>query len=206
MSAAPERRIILVAGPSGSGKSRLSRELGLPKLRLDDFYRADDEPGLPRLTSVGDDSVIDWDHPATWNCDAAVVALTSILETGRATVPDYVLSLNRAVGTYEFDLGDARAVICEGIFAPELLGPLRRAGVPVEAIWLDRPALLNFVRRLVRDLAERRKAPMVLVRRGLGLLRDEPRLRRVAVERGFRPLGMRASLRRIRTLTAKEPT
>ena len=33
---------------------------------------------------------------------------------------------------------------------------------------------VTFARRLARDLAERRKPPLTLVRRGLALVRDEP--------------------------------
>ena len=32
-------RMIVLAGPSGAGKSRLAERLGLPVLRLDDFYK-----------------------------------------------------------------------------------------------------------------------------------------------------------------------
>lgn len=193
-----DRCIILVAGPSGSGKSRLARQLGLPQLRLDDFYYDDTHPALPRtFDEHGAVGIIDWDHPDSWNCDAAVTALREVLETGRATVPVYEISQNRAVGTQVFDMGDAPAVICEGIFAPELLAPLRAGGVRVDAIWLDRPRLFNFSRRLRRDLTEHRKPPRVLVRRGLALLRQEPRLRRAALGRGFRPMGMKRALTHI---------
>lgn len=193
-----DRCVILVAGPSGSGKSRLARELGLPQLRLDDFYHDDTHPAMPRtFDEHGAVGIIDWDHPDSWDCVAAVAALREVLATGRATVPRYEISQNRAVGEQVFDMGDAPAVICEGIFAPELLGPLRDAGVRVDAIWLDRPRLFNFSRRLRRDLAEHRKPPRVLMRRGVVLLRQEPRLRRAALGRGFRPLGMRRALAHI---------
>ncbi|MGJ6981362.1 uridine kinase family protein [Aestuariimicrobium soli] len=192
------RSVILVAGPSGSGKSRLAGRLGLPQLRLDDFYRDDTHPGMPRTLGI-----IDWDHPDSWDCDAAVAALREILEVGRAVIPHYEISQNRAVGTQVFDLGDAPAVICEGIFAPLLLAPLRAAEVNVDAIWLDRPRLFNFSRRLRRDLAEHRKPPGVLVRRGLALMRQEPHLRREALQRGFRPLGMRRALTRIASMMTR---
>lgn len=32
-------RVVLLAGPSGAGKSRLAEVVGLPVVRLDDFYR-----------------------------------------------------------------------------------------------------------------------------------------------------------------------
>lgn len=42
-------RVILLTGPSGSGKTSLLRRVGARRLRLDDFYRDGDEPGMPLL-------------------------------------------------------------------------------------------------------------------------------------------------------------
>lgn len=196
------RTIILVAGPSGSGKSRLSGQTGVPQVRLDDFYFDEDHPGMPVTHLAGGHRIIDWDDPRSWDCDAAVRALVEISVAGRATVPQYEISLNRAVGTSVFDARNSPAVICEGIFAIELLEPCRTAGLHVVAIWLDRPRWFNFARRLQRDLRDRRKAPSVLLRRGLALVRHEPTLRRAALARGFEPLGMRAAAERIRHLVS----
>lgn len=44
--------------------------------------------------------------------------------------------------------------------------------------------LVTFWRRLTRDLEERRKPPVVLVRRGLALLRDQRRVVADAVAKG----------------------
>ncbi|MFD1323105.1 hypothetical protein [Micromonospora sonneratiae] len=46
---------------------------------------------------------------------------------------------------------------------------------------------MTFIRRLVRDLSERRKSPVVLVRRGLALVRSEPAVLRRQVGLGCRP-------------------
>ena len=89
------RTIILLAGPSGSGKSRLARVSDLPQLRLDDFYRDVDSPGLPRRHGM-----IDWDDVSSWNVDAAVTVLHSLATTGRARVPRYNLSTSQAEGTH----------------------------------------------------------------------------------------------------------
>ena len=50
-------RLVLIAGASGSGKSRLAHAAGCPSLRLDDFYHDADHPDLPR-TEFG---IADWD-------------------------------------------------------------------------------------------------------------------------------------------------
>ncbi|MGA4509035.1 uridine kinase [Propionibacteriaceae bacterium G1746] len=193
--------IILVAGPSGSGKSRLSAQTRVPQVRLDDFYFDDDHPDMPVTVLPGGVRMIDWDDRRSWNLDAAVTALTEIGRSGQATLPHYDIAANRAIDTHHFDASGARAVICEGIFAIDLLDPCRQAGCDVTGIWLDRPRWFNFARRLQRDLRQRRKSPSVLVRRGLALVRQEPALRRAALEAGFTPYGMADAANAIRRLS-----
>ena len=204
MSSAPATcTIILVAGPSGSGKSRLSGQTGVPQVRLDDFYFDGDHPDMPVIELSGGVRMIDWDDVASWNLDAAVAALREISLCGGTTVPSYEISANRAAGTHAFDADGSPAVICEGIFAIDLVAPLRAAGVDVAAIWLDRPRWFNFARRLHRDLRQRRKPPAVLLRRGLVLLGQEPALRRSALAAGFTALGMTAATAEIQRIVGE---
>lgn len=192
---------MLVAGPSGSGKSRLGR-VGVDGddasfVSLDEFYHDHDHPGLPRTLGI-----VDWDDVATFDVDGAVAALTALLTDGVAEVPLYDISQSRRTGVRRLDVSGARLLVAEGIFATQLLPAARAAGLRVEAIWLDRGRSANFVRRLSRDLRERRKPPVVLLRRGLALYRSEPALRRTALEAGFTPMGMRPALARLADLLA----
>ncbi|CAM5681411.1 hypothetical protein SCALM49S_07312 [Streptomyces californicus] len=68
-------RVVLLAGPSGSGKSVLAARTGLPVLRLDDFYKEAGDPTLPRVPGSTD---IDWDSAASWDADAAVAAAPAV--------------------------------------------------------------------------------------------------------------------------------
>lgn len=191
------RTLLLIAGPSGSGKSRLTRmavENGsAATLSLDDFYFDADHPGMP-ITPMG---IPDWDHPSTWDLDLAIETLARLLRDGSAEVPVYDISQSKRVGSRTIEMGDARLLIAEGIFATQACPAARAAGIDIEALWLDRTRTKNFVRRLSRDLKEKRKTPTVLVRRGIALFRNEPALRRAALAAGFTPASMRRALRRV---------
>ncbi|MBN9106479.1 MAG: hypothetical protein J0I14_15925 [Propionibacteriaceae bacterium] len=182
-------RLVLIAGASGSGKSRLAHASGCPSLRLDDFYFDADHPGMP-CTSLG---ITDWDDPRSWDAETAIEALRTLLETGQTVVPTYSIGESRRTGSHQLRLDGAPCLTAEGIFAIEFLATCREAGVPAEAIYLDRPALLVFALRLRRDLAHKRKPPLILLRRGLALWRAQPALKRKALAAGFTPLGMRAA-------------
>lgn len=190
-----QARLVLIAGPSGSGKSRLARLADRPCLRLDDFYFDADHPDLPQT----DFGIPDWDDPRSWDAAAAVVALQQLLTDGTAEVPSYSISESRRVGSHELSLDGADCLSAEGIFAIEFLSTCRAAGLDAEAIYLDRPGLLVFGLRLRRDLAGKRKPPAVLFRRGLALWRAQAELRTKAIAAGFEPLSMRAAIRRLQT-------
>ena len=177
MPGASRARVVLLSGPSGAGKSRLAASLraehGWPIVRLDDFYRDEDDPAMPRSEELG---IVDWDDPRSWNADAALDALDALVRDGRTSVPTYDISTSRATGTAEVTCRPVDLVLAEGIFAAELVGPLRDRGLLHRAYVVCRDRRLTFVLRLVRDLRERRKPPLVLVRRGLALMREEPRV------------------------------
>ncbi|CCH68799.1 Uridine kinase [Phycicoccus elongatus Lp2] len=169
-------RVVILAGPSGSGKSRLAARLAAnhhwPIVRLDDFYRDQDDPDLPMSAGLG---IPDWDDPRSWNGEAALAALRTLVDTGSCELPVYDLPTSRAVGTTTLTAGPGDLILTEGIFAAELIGPLRAEGL-LHSGWciIHRHPGVNFLRRLARDLRERRKPPHILVRRGWALMRSEP--------------------------------
>ncbi|WP_239124455.1 hypothetical protein [Rhizocola hellebori] len=102
-----------------------------------------------------------------------------------------------------FSLDDHPLFIAEGIFAAEVVQECARRGLLADAFALRRPRTVTFTRRLVRDLAEHRKPPKILFRRGLLLWRNDPEILRRQSELGCRPMTARAIWRRVRMLISK---
>ncbi|MFG3284904.1 uridine kinase [Streptomyces sp. NPDC048111] len=169
-SSAIATRVVLLSGPSGSGKSSLAARTELPVLRLDDFYKECDDPTLPTVAGSSD---IDWDSPLSWNADAAVAAITELCRTGRTAVPVYSIATSSITGTTELGIGRTPLFIAEGIFAADIVTRCQELGVLADAICLRGRPSTTFRRRLLRDLREGRKSVTFLLRRGWRLMRAE---------------------------------
>lgn len=162
--------VILIGGPSGSGKSYLASKYGNPHLPLDEYYRQISEDGNPIAfprTAYGE---IDWDHSGTWNKEAALKAIDELLENGSTMVPNYSIATSSYSGHREIRSSNG-PIVAEGIFLYELLEPLREKGINVQAYYVDEPALVTGIRRFVRDVAQRRKPILFLLKRGYALFR-----------------------------------
>ncbi|MGW2931888.1 uridine kinase family protein [Streptomyces sp. NPDC001156] len=163
-------RVVLLCGPSGSGKSLVAALSGLPMLRLDDFYKEGDDPSLPLVEGSSD---IDWDHPDSWDADVAVAAIAELCATGRTTVPVYDISLSARTGEETLSIGRTPVFVAEGIFAAEVVQRCHELGLLADALCLTRGPFATFRRRFVRDLKEGRKSVPFLLRRGWRLMRAE---------------------------------
>lgn len=193
-------RVVLLAGPSGSGKSYIAQQTGLPVLCLDDFYKDGDDPTLPRRNGQ-----VDWESPQSWDAPSAVEIIAQLALEGRADVPVYAIGADRRVASRPFDLAGSPLFVAEGIFAAEIVEECRGRGLLAGAYALRRPRGATFLRRLARDLSEQRKAPRVLVRRGVALLRAEPAVLRRQMGLGAEAARAREVLRRVAGLLAGHP-
>lgn len=191
-------RVIVLAGPSGAGKSRLAERSGLPVLRLDDFYKSAGDPTLPVITEGPNAGVVDWDDQASWLPQDALAALTELCRDGRAETPVYDISQDGRCGSQVLDLGGSPLFVAEGIFAHHVVGPCREAGLLAAAYCVRQHPVVTFWRRLTRDLREHRKPPLVLVRRGLALMREQRRLVADVVAHGCTPVSPEQAATEIR--------
>ncbi|MER5931571.1 uridine kinase [Streptomyces sp. NPDC002054] len=163
-------RVVLLTGPSGSGKSSLAARSGLPVLRLDDFYKEGSDPTLPLVDGSSD---IDWDSPRSWDSDAAVAAVAALCGAGRTAVPVYDIATSSRTGSETLDISRTPLFIAEGIFAADIAARCQELGLLADAICLRGRPSTTFRRRLSRDLREGRKSMPFLLRRGWRLMRAE---------------------------------
>ncbi len=119
-------RVIVLAGPSGAGKSRLAERLGLPVLRLDDYYKNGGDPTLPVISHGANAGLTDWDHPDSWLPDDAMAAIAALCREGRAEVPIYDIAHDGRTGSRTLDLGGSRLFVAEGLFAQDVVPAVRR--------------------------------------------------------------------------------
>ena len=199
-------RVIVLAGPSGAGKTRLAERLGLPVLRLDDFYKDGGDPTLPVITHGPNAGMTDWDHPGSWRPDDAIATLEQLCRHGWADVPVYSIPNNGRIGHRQLDLAGHRLFLAEGIFAQDVVRACDEAGLLAAAYCVRQWAVVTFWRRLSRDLREHRKPPLVLLRRGWALLRDQRRVVEHAVDQGCRPVTPDEAYAEISRLLAQAST
>jgi uridine kinase len=190
-------RVVLLAGPSGSGKSYIARRTELPVLCLDDFYKDGHDPTLPRAHGL-----VDWDAPTSWDGTAALNAIVELAHVGTAKIPIYDIAHSRRSDDRTFRLNGSPIFMAEGIFAAEIVERCREAGVLADALAVQRPPAVTFIRRLVRDLREHRKPPRVLITRGLRLWHLDREILRRQVTLGCGPMTARGVWARVRALVA----
>lgn len=200
MTHAAAPRVLVLAGPSGSGKSRLARRLqaehGWPVVELDDFYREAGDPALP-MSHLG---LPDWDDVGSWDRDAALAAVQGLCRHGAATVPVYDISASARAGSHDVRVGTAPIVVVEGIFAAHIVQPLAECGLLAAAWCISGRPWVTFTRRFVRDVAERRKSMSTLWHRGHHLRRSEEGIVRAQRALGAVPMTSSVAEARARDL------
>lgn len=128
---------------------------------------------------------------------AGTSAATSLPRTSAATS---VAGTSAATRPTRTSAVTSRFVVTEGIFAAEVLAPLRSAGLLADAILIHNRRLTTFGRRLRRDLSDRRKPVRDILRIGVQKVRAEAAILRELERAGCTPMSSRAAESRLRTL------
>ncbi len=100
-----------------------------------------------------------------------MAALIRLSRLRVADVPVHGIPMSLRTGTVRLDLGDSPSCWPRGPSPASWWASCRDAGLLADAICLQLPRAVTFGRRLLHDLAESRKPPLTLVRRGLALAR-----------------------------------
>lgn len=129
----PERRVLLLAGPSSSGKTTTSRLLveelsarghAATVLSLDDFYRNPEEPGYPR----DDDGDLDFEAPDSIDIPLVHDCIEAILRGDTYPAPRFDFHTHRrAPAPVPVSVPEGGVLIIEGLHA---LNPRLVAGLP----------------------------------------------------------------------------
>lgn len=185
VKARPEVKLVLIAGPSSSGKTtfakRLQVQLGAlgrkPEvLSVDNFYKAWQD-----INSEGPHKV-DWESLASLNLDHLNQVLTTLLAGEKALIPEYDMKTSMPTdqshwSSLQLSPGGKGIIIMEGIHC---LNPLLTASVakahkfniaiaPIPALQLDAVHVLSgttirLLRRMVRDYLNRGRPVLTTLR------------------------------------------
>jgi uridine kinase len=198
--------IIGVAGGSGSGKTTVAHTIiervGGDRIALiqhDAYYR--DQSNIPLELRA----LVNYDHPDALETELLIQHLHALRAGQAIQVPVYDFAqFTRTAQTTRVE--PRPVVLVEGILI--FVDPALRSLFDIK-IYVDAPADLRFIRRLQRDLTERKRTPESVIRQYLETVRPmhiefvEPTKRfadLILPEGGFNPVAIDVLVARVRAM------
>ena len=149
-----ESLVIGIAGGSGSGKTTVAQEIlqrvgpdRIAFLQHDSYYK--DLSGLPPVQKAD----VNFDHPHSLETDLLTQHIASLRDGKSVEVPIYDFSTHSRT-TQTYTVQPRRVILVEGILI--FAEPSLREMFDVK-IFVDTDSDLRFIRRLERDITERRR-------------------------------------------------
>ncbi|KAJ2910656.1 Uridine kinase [Coemansia aciculifera] len=171
--------VVGIAGGSASGKTSVARRIvesmNVPWvviLSMDSFYRR----LTPEESKRAFENNHDFDHPLSYDFEAALRALSDLKQGKAVRIPQYDFSTHSPSSETQYLYG-ASVIIFEGIFALYDPAILRMIDVKV---FVDTDSDICLARRIKRDVAERGRDP-------LGVLQQYDRFVKPAYDGFVRP-------------------
>ncbi len=189
------RRVIVIAGASGTGKTTIAAASGMPVLSLDAFYRSATDAGMPRW--FGD---VDWENAAAFDVEAAAAATRSLLSSGRTQFRSHDLVTEVSQQDERVVVAQGPCLVVEGVMATEVLRLLRRELGDLQLVFfvLRRNRITNFFGRIKRDVMKRHRSWHRAVLRSLRVACAERRLQQRAVSHGAEVVHRRQLRKKLR--------
>lgn len=170
------RVVVLLAGPSGAGKTTLIKDLQalagdrkIVAMTGDMYFRDVDDPEYPK-TAQGTHY---FDSPEAMHMDELAADVAELLREGKADIPVYDFAASRPGGwrtpvtgvtgirldrKEQIELGADDILVIDSIHAAngKIVGELQKDGLPQYTLYLDsEKAEDRLLRRIVRDFAQR---------------------------------------------------
>jgi uridine kinase len=198
--------ILGIAGGSGSGKTTIARTIiervggdRIAFVQHDAYYR--DQSDIPFEQRL----LVNYDHPASLETELLVRHLHALRAGQVIALPvyDFAKFTRTNVST---PVEPRPVVLVEGILI--FVDPALRALFDIK-VYVDAPADLRFIRRLQRDMTERKRTPESVIRQYLETVRPmhlefvEPTKRfadLILPEGGFNPVAIDVIVARVRAM------
>ncbi len=161
--------LIGIAGGTGSGKTKLARELlkeygpgEVVVIEQDSYYN--DLSDLPEEKRIEQN----FDHPDAFEFDLLINHLEDLLGWKKVDVPIYDFSTHtRLLETRSVD--PHHVIVLEGIMV--LVDPALRDLMDIK-VYVETPADIRFIRRLTRDRVERERSTQSVIDQYLSTVRS----------------------------------
>jgi uridine kinase len=198
--------VIGLAGGSGAGKSTIAHTIiervggdRIAFIQHDAYYR--DQSAIPYQARTR----INYDHPDSLETELLVAHMRSLRQGNNVQIPVYDFAdFTRTTQTVQIQ--SRPVILIEGILL--FVDPVLRSLFDIK-IYVDAPADLRFIRRLQRDLTERKRTPESIIRQYLETVRPmhmefvEPTKQfadLILPEGGFNTVGVDVIVARIRAM------